>query len=165
MSKLGNGSLVYEHEVETLKFDWGRIRMLSSPDITGAKNFSFGVVESLPGTGHESHNHPEAEEIIYLVSGECELMLDRQPPIRIQPGACIHIPAGVYHYTANVGRRPMITLIVYSPVGPEKKLRNAPDCKVTAASLDGGMIMAETCQAQVPQDDSGKRNAKSAVLR
>ena len=60
----------------------------------------------------------------------CELMLDNQPPVRIKPGACIYIPTGVNHYTANVGNEPMITLIVYSPLGPEKGLREIPGCKI-----------------------------------
>jgi oxalate decarboxylase/phosphoglucose isomerase-like protein (cupin superfamily) len=135
MSRLGNGSLVYEEDVETLQFNWGRIRMLSDAAITGARHFSFGVVESLPGTGHETHNHPEAEEIIYLVSGECELMLDHQPPVRIKPGACIYIPPGVNHYTANVGQEPMITLIAYSPLGPERKLRDIPGCRIVSPEV------------------------------
>jgi oxalate decarboxylase/phosphoglucose isomerase-like protein (cupin superfamily) len=128
--KIGAGSLVYESDVEVLKFPWGTIRMLSRPEITGAPDLSFGVVESLPGGGHERHNHPGSDEIIYLVSGQCELMLDDQPPLRIKPGACIHIPAGVYHYTANVGADSMITLIAYSPAGPEEVLRESPTCKV-----------------------------------
>jgi oxalate decarboxylase/phosphoglucose isomerase-like protein (cupin superfamily) len=130
MSKIGRGSLIYENEVDTLKFDWGKINILSDAESTGAEHFSFGVVESKPGAGHESHNHPDAEEIIYLVSGDCELMLDNQPPVRIKPGACIYIPPGVNHYTANVGNEPMITLIAYSPLGPEKGLREIPGCRI-----------------------------------
>ena len=28
MSKIGRGSLIYENEVDTLKFDWGKINTL-----------------------------------------------------------------------------------------------------------------------------------------
>ncbi len=125
MSRIGGGSLVYQDEVETLEFDWGKIWMLSDAQTTGARHLSFGIVESLPGTGHEMHNHPEAEEIIYLVSGECELALDGQAPVRLRPGACVYIPPGVLHYTANAGTGPMITLIAYSPLGPENQLRSS----------------------------------------
>ena len=135
MTKLGRGSLIYKNQVDTLKFDWGKINILSDDQTTGAKHFSFGVVESKPGSGHESHNHPDAEEIIYLVSGECELMLDDQPPVMIKPGASIFIPPGVNHYTANVGNEPMISLIVYSPLGPEKALRNIPGCKINPPEI------------------------------
>jgi len=134
MSKIGAGSLVYGEDVEILQFPWGTIRMLSRPEITGARDLSFGIVESTPGVGHERHNHPESDEIIYLLSGECELMLDDQPPVRIRPGACIHVPAGVYHYTANVGSDTMVTFIAYSPAGPEEVLRQSPACTVVPSN-------------------------------
>ena len=101
MQKVGNGFIVYDDDVETLQFDWGRINILSSAGVTGAEHFSFGIAQSLPGTGHSKHNHPGAEEIIYILSGEGEHVMDDQPPVKIKPGACIYIPAGVYHSTAN----------------------------------------------------------------
>lgn len=117
-------------DVETLAFDWGLIRILSEPQVTGAQRHSFGVAEVLPGGGHERHNHPGAEEIIYVVSGEGEQMVDDQPPIKIGPGACVFIPDGVYHSTRNTGGETMHMVIVYTPPGSERMLRDIPGCRV-----------------------------------
>jgi oxalate decarboxylase/phosphoglucose isomerase-like protein (cupin superfamily) len=53
--------------------------------------------------------------------------------VKVGPGASIYIPADVYHSTVNMGGTPMRLIVVYSPAGPERLLREIPGCKVTAA--------------------------------
>jgi oxalate decarboxylase/phosphoglucose isomerase-like protein (cupin superfamily) len=126
----GSGWVVYGDDVEALVFDWGAIKILSEPAVTDAERFSFGMVVLAPGKGHERHNHPGSEEIIFVMSGEGEQMIDDQPPIHVRPGASIYIPADVYHSTLNTGWEPMRLLVVYSPAGPERLLRDIPGCRV-----------------------------------
>jgi oxalate decarboxylase/phosphoglucose isomerase-like protein (cupin superfamily) len=130
MQQSGSGYVVYGDDVESVTFDWGTVKILSEPAVTGAERFSFGMVVLGPGKGHERHNHPGAEEIIYVVSGEGEQMIDDQPPIHVRPGASIYIPADVYHSTLNTGWEPLRLMIVYSPAGPERLLRDIPGCRV-----------------------------------
>ncbi len=130
MEKLGRGMIVYGDDVESLVFDWGTIKFLSEPEVTGVESFSFGMVVLAPGQGHESHNHPGVEEIIFVMSGEGEQMVDEQPPVRVWPGASIFIPADVNHSTVNTGWEPMRLLVVYSPPGSERGLRDIPGCQV-----------------------------------
>jgi oxalate decarboxylase/phosphoglucose isomerase-like protein (cupin superfamily) len=59
-----------------------------------------------------------------------EQMVDDQPPIHVRPGASIYIPADIYHSTLNTGWEPMRLLVVYSPAGPERLLREIPGCQV-----------------------------------
>jgi oxalate decarboxylase/phosphoglucose isomerase-like protein (cupin superfamily) len=129
--QVGSGHIIYGEDVEGVRFDWGTIKFLSEPQVTGAQRFSFGMVVLEPGKGHTRHNHPGAEEIIFVVSGEGEQMLDDQPPVRVRPGASIYIPADVYHSTVNIGWEPLRLLVVYSPAGPERLLRTIPGCSVT----------------------------------
>ena len=126
----GSGWVVYGDDVEALVFDWGAIKILSEPAVTDAERFSFGMVVLAPGKGHDRHNHPGSEEIIFVMSGEGEQMIDDQPPIHVRPGASIYIPADVYHSTLNTGWEPMRLLVVYSPAGPERLLRDIPGCRV-----------------------------------
>lgn len=130
MQTSGRGAVVYADDVETIAFDWGKIRMLSEPMVTNAERFSFGVVELAPGKGHERHNHAGAEEIIYVVRGQGQQMIDDQPPITVGPGASIFIPADVYHSTVNTGMEPLHLIIVYAPAGPERLLRDIPGAEV-----------------------------------
>jgi oxalate decarboxylase/phosphoglucose isomerase-like protein (cupin superfamily) len=130
MQQSGSGWVVYGDDVDSIAFDWGAVKILSEPAVTGAERFSFGMVVLAPGKGHERHNHPGSEEIIFVMSGEGEQMVDDQPPIHVRSGASIYIPADVYHSTLNTGWEPMRLLVVYSPAGPERLLREIPGCQV-----------------------------------
>ena len=130
MHQLGAGTITTTADVDTLAFDWGTIHMLSEPLVTGAQRHSFGVTEVLPGGGHGRHNHPGAEEIIYVLAGEGEQMVDDQPPVRIGPGSCVFIPDGIYHSTYNVGTEAMRLIIIYAPAGSERLLREIPGCQI-----------------------------------
>jgi len=132
--QLGSGHIIYGNDVDSVQFGWGTIKFLSEPLVTGAERFSFGMVVLEPGKGHDRHNHPGSEEIIFVMSGEGMQMVDDQPPVLVRPGASIYIPADVYHSTLNTGWEPMRLLVVYSPAGPERLLRDIPDCVVIPAS-------------------------------
>jgi len=130
MMKIGSGYIVYGDDVETLVFDWGSIKIFSAPQLTGAERFSFGMVVLSPGKGHDRHNHPDADEIIFVVSGEGDQMLDDEPPVRVRPGASIYIPQAVYHSTVNTRWEPLRLIIVYAPPGSERVLREIAGCKI-----------------------------------
>ena len=132
MQQIGSGWITYGDDVESLAFDWGTVKILSEPEITNAKNFSFGMVVLAPGKGHERHNHPGSEEIIFVMSGEGEQMIDDRPAVKVGPGASIFIPADIYHSTVNIGWEPLRALVVYAPAGPERIVREIPGCQVLA---------------------------------
>ncbi len=136
MHTLGTGRIVYPPDVDRISFDWGKIHVLSEPAVTGAERFSFAVVELLPGKGHDRHNHPGSEEIIYVISGQGEQTVDDQPAVKVSPGASIYVPADVYHSTLNTGTEPLRLAVVYSPAGPERLLREIPGCVVEPAVAD-----------------------------
>jgi oxalate decarboxylase/phosphoglucose isomerase-like protein (cupin superfamily) len=134
MQKLGTGVITTTEDVDCVQFDWGKIHFLSEPAVTNAERFSFGLVELAQGKGHARHNHPGSEEIIYVVSGEGEQMVDDQSPVKVGPGSSIYIPADVFHSTVNTGKGTMQLVVVYSPAGPERLLRELPGANVIPAA-------------------------------
>jgi oxalate decarboxylase/phosphoglucose isomerase-like protein (cupin superfamily) len=60
-------------------------------------------------------------------------MIDDKPPVRVRSGASIYIPQGVYHSTINRTWEPLRLLVVYSPPGSERLLREIPGCEVVPA--------------------------------
>ncbi len=117
---------VKEADVETQVFDWGRLAWLSEPRVTAAERFSAGVVTLEPGKGHDRHNHPGVEEILYVLEGKGEQMVETtagKDRREVGPGTLIHIPPDVYHSTVNSGDGPMRILAIYAPPGPEAELR------------------------------------------
>lgn len=121
-------------DVETQVFDWGSIRFMSEPRVTAAERITTGVVTLEPGKGHTRHNHPGVEEILYILAGSGEQMVEDTDgtPMRreVRIGDLVHIPPDVYHETINTGVKPMQLLAVYSPPGPEALLRALPECRI-----------------------------------
>ncbi len=130
MHRFGDCTITTDTDVDSLVFDWGTIHMLCEERVTGAKSVSFGTVVLQPGKGHVRHNHPDADEIIFFISGEGDQMLDDGEPVRCTGGECIFIPKGVYHSTVNRGDGPLNLVVAYVPAGSEGALRESPDVKI-----------------------------------
>jgi oxalate decarboxylase/phosphoglucose isomerase-like protein (cupin superfamily) len=135
MSRENN--FVYPKDVDAFGFDWGRLSLTVSPETNGAKRFSGGVVDLPSGQGHARHNHPGAEEIIFVISGRGEQMVedpDGNPVTQeVGPGCTVFVPESRFHSTRNTGAEPMQLFVVYSPAGPELALRTLPDFRVIKA--------------------------------
>lgn len=109
-------------ELETLQLDWGTLKWLSTPDVTGAEQFSTGVVVIEPGEGHLRHTHPDSEEVIYFLEGRgVQTIADEER--EVSAGDTVYIPAGVEHSTENTSWDPLRFLLMYAPPGPEEKIR------------------------------------------
>ena len=119
--------------IPTQTFDWGAIKWFVTPELTEGAGITFGEVVLQPGRGHDRHNHPESEEILYVLSGEGEQMLDDREPFAVKPGDTIYVPTGVFHSTRNAGWEPMRLLALYNPGGPEKVLEGLPDFQQVVA--------------------------------
>jgi oxalate decarboxylase/phosphoglucose isomerase-like protein (cupin superfamily) len=124
----------YPKDVSAFAFDWGRLSLTVGPAVNGAARFSGGVVDVAPGMGHARHNHPGAEEIIFVISGTGEQMVEDEegtPVVReVGPGCTIFVPESRFHSTTNTGDGPMQLFVVYAPAGPELALRELPDFRL-----------------------------------
>jgi oxalate decarboxylase/phosphoglucose isomerase-like protein (cupin superfamily) len=123
-------------DVEAFGFNWGRLALTVGPEVNGAKNFSGGVVDLPSGQGHTRHNHPGAEEIIFVISGEGEQMVEEPDgtpvTVKVTAGTTVFVPESRFHSTLNTGKGPMQLFVVYSPAGPELALRELPDFRLIA---------------------------------
>jgi oxalate decarboxylase/phosphoglucose isomerase-like protein (cupin superfamily) len=124
---------VKPQELPTMTFAWGATKWLVSPDTTPGATISFGEVVLMPGQGHERHNHPVSEEILYVLSGEGVQMLNDGEPFPVRPGDTIYVPTGAFHSTLNTGWAPLRLLALYNPGGPEQDLATLPDFAEVAA--------------------------------
>lgn len=123
-------------DVPTMTFDWGSIKWLVTPSGVPGAGSTLGEVIVNPGRGHARHNHPGAEEVIYVISGEATQMVDDKDPFTVREGDAVHIPKGVWHSTHNTTWRPLRLIVTYTPGGEEKALEGAPDFRF----LDTGAV-------------------------
>lgn len=56
-----------------------------------------------PGVAFGRHSHP-GEEIVYVVEGSLEYEVDGRPPVTLDAGGVLFIPAGAIHAARNVGQ-------------------------------------------------------------
>jgi len=119
-------------DVESQLFDWGVLKWMGTPAVTGGERFSAGVVKLEPGKGHERHTHPDSDEILYVVRGEGEQEVAEETR-EITTGDMVYVPEGVEHGTVNTGWEPLVLLAVYAPPGPEEVLRDLPECEIVPA--------------------------------
>lgn len=126
--------------IPTQTFEWGAIKWYVAPATTPGAVMSFGEVVLLPGQGHDRHNHPVSEEILYVLSGDGEQMIDDGTPFPVRAGDTIFVPTAVYHSTRNTGWTPMRLLAIYNPGGPERDLESLPDYREVPPGDPPGLV-------------------------
>jgi quercetin dioxygenase-like cupin family protein len=55
-----------------------------------------------PGVAFPKHSHP-GEEIVYILEGSLEYEVGDEPPVTLEAGDVLFIPAGTIHSARNVG--------------------------------------------------------------
>jgi quercetin dioxygenase-like cupin family protein len=85
-------------------------------DETGASQVVFNMTQFPPGKVQTLHRHPNAEEVLYVVSGS-GLHLSEGEPVRQEAGEVVYIPRGEWHGLANDGTEPMTVIAVFAGVG------------------------------------------------
>ncbi len=93
---------------------WGPHDWLIRPDLVEAEKLLLVRVHIPPGQGHAFHRHPEMEEVIYVLSGQCEQWVDREQRM-LGPGDVAHIPMDMVHGSYNAGSETLSLLAILSP--------------------------------------------------
>jgi len=68
--------------------------------------------------GHGPHRHPNAEEIIQVISGRAEQGVADETYI-MGPGDTVVIPSDVTHWTKSLGDEPLAIRVVFSDADPQ----------------------------------------------
>ena len=68
------------------------------------------------------HQHDDADEYLYFLSGEGEAIVGGKT-VPVKPNSAIYLPKGVAHSFKNTGAADVIAVQVYSPSGPEKRFK------------------------------------------
>ncbi len=131
--------LVDPATLPTMTFDWGVIKPLVARANTENPAMSVLHVVLLPGKGHARHNHPDADEVLYVLSGQGEQMVDDGTPFPVTAGQAVFIPTAAFHSTINTGWEPLTLLAIYGPAGAEEALRGLPDFREVPAGEVAGL--------------------------
>lgn len=126
-------------ETETIVASWVTAKIMAAPATSGAEQMSAVSLFFEPGQGHARHNHPLSEQLIFVVSGEGEMMIEDEAgrPVKtaLGAGSTVTIPRGAFHSTFNTGWEPLRIFAVYSPPGPDEAMRGSDEFTVLAPGV------------------------------
>lgn len=100
-------------EKHVLDMDWGKIQWLCGQEIDPDCEMTFGMVYIHAGVENTRHYHPNCEEYIFVLSGECDHTLGDES-YHLKPGMMLRIPRGIPHNAKVTTWEPCRMLIMYS---------------------------------------------------
>lgn len=113
-------SKVTEQE-HTQSMSWGHISWLVGAEQMPGAEQTFGVVTIYPGRRNPLHAHPNCEELLYVIAGECDHRLDEEF-FHLTPGTVIRIPRGIPHWAKCTSAQPLVAVISFS--APDRSTTN-----------------------------------------
>ncbi len=94
-------------------FPWGAIKWLHNEAINETAEQTFGFVIINAGQENPPHYHPNCEEILYVLSGNCVHTYGDEE-FDLGPGDSILVPQGIIHHAINKGWEPLRAIISFS---------------------------------------------------
>ena len=59
-------------DIEPVVYEWGAVKWVANDDLAPGCEQSFGLVHILPGKTNPEHWHTAAEELVFMLQGECD---------------------------------------------------------------------------------------------
>ncbi len=100
-------------EQEAMELSWGRLSWLVGAAQMPDAEQTLGVVTIYHGKRNPLHAHPNCEELLYVVSGECDHKLGDEM-LHLTPGTVIRIPRGVRHWAKCTTTEPLVAVVSFS---------------------------------------------------
>jgi quercetin dioxygenase-like cupin family protein len=115
------------NDVPMREFAGRELWSLVGGDEVRAEEMSLSVVDVFPGAVTKpGHVHRDAEEIIFVTSGEGQILIgDVVNPLT--PGDAIIIPRGVPHLIRNIGREKMRLICSFSTPDVSRGMESLPE--------------------------------------
>src|SRR5260370_15782677 len=98
----------------------------------------------MPGKGHPRHNHPDADEILYVHAGHGEQMVDDGKPFAVAAGQAVFISPRAFHSTLNTGWEPLSLLALYRPAGGGEDPPGPPPFRARAPGRNARLVAGPT---------------------
>jgi putative monooxygenase len=99
----------------------GELRVLLSPQTTGATSGFMGVAILDPEERIAEHYHPYSEEFLFLARGSLTVDLDGTP-VPLGAGQGLFIPIGTRHRLRNTGSEQAFAVFQLAPLAPRPEL-------------------------------------------
>jgi len=100
--------------VPTETYGQAHIHWLASAAASGARELTVGITTIAPGGSSPLHRHPNCEEVLHMLAGEIDQVVQGQPTVRMRAGDTITIARNVKHHAINSGTTLAEMIVVFS---------------------------------------------------
>ncbi|HKB43814.1 MAG TPA: cupin domain-containing protein [Chitinophagaceae bacterium] len=108
-------TIIHETEVPEIQHPGRFMRWLANENSLAAKNLSVCVIRVLPGeTVRPAHSHPNSEELIYIINGSGNVMIEGEVG-EVRAGSAILFEQGKIHMLRNTGSIEMKVICFFAP--------------------------------------------------
>jgi quercetin dioxygenase-like cupin family protein len=102
-----NLAIINNDNIAPVVYDWGAVKWVVNDSVAAGSQQSFGVVYIQPGKTNPEHWHTNAQEIVHMLQGQCDVATD-DTTITLRPGQTLFIPLGTRHELTNNGWEPAV---------------------------------------------------------
>lgn len=106
-------------QVPVERYGQAQIQWLAGKATNGARELMFGLTSIAVGGGSPMHRHPNCEEVLHLLEGEIDQVVEGGRRFRMGAGDTITIPRDRRHRAINVGDKPAVMIVAFS--SPERE--------------------------------------------
>ncbi len=114
-----NAKLRRASEAQTLPFEWGSLTWFASAEVGNSTDMTVGKCVLEPGAENPLHKHPNCSEVLVVLQGIIDHVVDDGRVVRLHPGDCISLPAHLPHQARNVSAEDAVLLIAFSSANRE----------------------------------------------
>jgi len=100
-------------DIEPVVYEWGAVKWVANRDLDPGCEQCFGLVHILPGKTNPEHWHTVAEELMYMLQGECAVRVGARH-LTTRPGQTLVIPMATKHEVSNHGWEPVVYVCSFS---------------------------------------------------
>lgn len=98
-----------------------------SAEALGSRDLTMQVIDVMPGAvSKPGHMHNNCEEVIYVVSGDGDILIDGEVH-HLSAGDAVFVPRGKPHLTRNPGAETMRLVCVFSTTALKEGMVGVPD--------------------------------------
>ena len=105
-----SGTVVRGDAVEPYVSHWGGLKWLANQRLIPDAEQSFAINFINPGRHNPLHYHPNCDELLYVLAGECDHRVG-DDVLHLKPGDLLHVPQGLPHNATCTSWEPLRAVV------------------------------------------------------
>ena len=91
-----------ESETKTIPFEWGSLTWFANAEIGNSTELTVGRCILKAGAENPLHLHPNCSEVLVVLQGVIEHVIEDGRTVVLNPGDCINLPRDLPHKARNL---------------------------------------------------------------